>query len=70
MRLVYEPYLDAACALGEAAWETAVAEGQAMTLEEAVDYALSEEEAATLVSPTGNFRPARKRPPLPAVSRK
>ena len=52
VRLVYEPYLDAACALGEAAWETAVAEGQAMTLEEAVDYALSEEEAATLVSPT------------------
>ena len=51
VRLVYEPYLDAACALGEAAWETAVAEGQAMTLEEAVDYALSEE-AATLVSPT------------------
>jgi ATP/maltotriose-dependent transcriptional regulator MalT len=31
--------------LGEAAWEEALAEGRAMTLEEAVSYALEEEEA-------------------------
>jgi predicted ATPase/class 3 adenylate cyclase/DNA-binding CsgD family transcriptional regulator len=42
----YDPYVDAARAkLGEIAWETAFAEGQAMTTEEAVEYALSEEPA-------------------------
>jgi DNA-binding NarL/FixJ family response regulator len=35
----------------EAAWDTAFAEGQAMSFEEAVEYALSEEETATPVPP-------------------
>jgi predicted ATPase len=40
---LYERYLATARAeLGEAAWEEAYAEGQAMTLEEAVSYALEE----------------------------
>jgi non-specific serine/threonine protein kinase len=41
---VYEPYIDAARArLDEAAWEEAWAEGRAMTVEEAVGYALAQE---------------------------
>jgi non-specific serine/threonine protein kinase len=43
----YGPYIDAARArLGEAAWEAALEEGRRMTQEEAVEYALSEEEPA------------------------
>jgi predicted ATPase/DNA-binding SARP family transcriptional activator/DNA-binding CsgD family transcriptional regulator len=42
---VYGPYINAARAgLDEAAWEEAWAEGKAMTVEEAVEYALAESE--------------------------
>jgi len=44
-RLHFEPYIDADRAqLNQAMWEAAWAEGRAMTPEEAVEYALSEEE--------------------------
>jgi DNA-binding CsgD family transcriptional regulator len=47
-RAVQEPYLVAARSrLDEAAWEAAFAEGRTMTFEEAVEYALSEEEPFT-----------------------
>jgi DNA-binding CsgD family transcriptional regulator len=40
---VYEPYIDAARArIDESAWEESWAEGEAMTLEEAVSYALAD----------------------------
>jgi DNA-binding NarL/FixJ family response regulator len=43
----YEPYVQAARArLEEAAWETAWSEGRAMSMEEAIEYGLSEEELA------------------------
>jgi non-specific serine/threonine protein kinase len=45
----YGPYIDAARAqLDEETWEAAWAEGQAMTQEEAIEYALSEEEEPAL----------------------
>ncbi len=49
---VYEPYIEAARAsLDEKAWTEAWTEGKAMTVEEAVDYALTQEE--------GRARPLR-----------
>jgi predicted ATPase/DNA-binding SARP family transcriptional activator/DNA-binding CsgD family transcriptional regulator len=52
-RALHEPYLASARSrLGEAAWEEALAEGRAMSLEEGAEYALSEE----------------KEPPAPAVT--
>jgi DNA-binding NarL/FixJ family response regulator len=52
-RYVYEPYIAAARAeLEETAWRAAWAEGRAMTLEEAIEYALSKEETAHLSVPT------------------
>jgi DNA-binding CsgD family transcriptional regulator len=50
-----EPYRGAARSrLGEAAWEEALLQGRAMGLEEAIEYALSEEEpSATTTSTTG-----------------
>jgi len=51
-RLLHEPQLVAACSrLDEAVWEMAFAEGKAMGIEEAVKYALSEEEPAAFTSP-------------------
>jgi predicted ATPase/DNA-binding CsgD family transcriptional regulator len=48
---LYEPFLDAACSrLGEVAWEAALTEGRNMTLEEAIEYALSEKESANPIS--------------------
>ena len=48
----YEGLLDAARPrLGEAAWEAALAEGRAMTPEEAIEYALAAEEAASEDAP-------------------
>ena len=42
---LHEPYLASARSrLGDAAWKEALAEGRAMSLEEAAEYALSEEE--------------------------
>ena len=62
-RYTYEPYIEAARAqLDEVAWEAAWTEGRAMTPEEAIEYALSEEEAptTTLVSeePSAGKQPA------------
>ena len=46
-RALREPYLATALSqLDEVAWEVAVAEGQAMSFEEGIEYALSEEEPA------------------------
>ena len=51
-RYVLEPYIAAARAqVDEAAWETALAEGKAMTLEQAVEYALSKEESTLITTP-------------------
>ena len=50
-RALREPYIATARSrLDDAAWEAAFADGKAMTFEEAVEYALSEEEAGS--SPT------------------
>jgi DNA-binding CsgD family transcriptional regulator len=51
-RTILEPYLTAARArLDKGAWEMAFAEGRAMPLEEAVEYALSTEESTPPASP-------------------
>ena len=51
-RALGEPYLAAARSrLSEAEWEMAFAEGQAMSFEEAVEYALSAEEAQLTGAP-------------------
>jgi non-specific serine/threonine protein kinase len=48
----YEPYFQAAFAqLGKAAWETAWSEGKAMAMEEAMEYALSEEDLSIPLAP-------------------
>jgi hypothetical protein len=45
-RALQEPYLAAARSqLDETSWQEAWAQGRAMTLEEAISYALEEEEA-------------------------
>jgi DNA-binding CsgD family transcriptional regulator/tetratricopeptide (TPR) repeat protein len=63
-RHAYGPYIDAARAqLDETAWEAAWAEGRAMTLEEAVEYALPEEEPvspATFTPELPSSKPASK----------
>jgi hypothetical protein len=42
-RALHQAHLDAACSrLGDAPWEEALAQGRAMTLERAMDYALEE----------------------------
>jgi DNA-binding CsgD family transcriptional regulator/tetratricopeptide (TPR) repeat protein len=51
-RAVQEPYLVAARSRLEETWEAAFAEGRAMDLEEAVEYALSEEDSAMIASRT------------------
>jgi predicted ATPase/DNA-binding SARP family transcriptional activator/DNA-binding CsgD family transcriptional regulator len=54
-RALGEPYLDAARSrLSEAEWEVVFAEGRNMGLEEAVEYALSEEETTTPVPPAAD----------------
>jgi non-specific serine/threonine protein kinase len=51
-RALREPYLAAARSqLDEAAWEAAFAEGQKMTFEEAVEYALASEERSLTSTP-------------------
>ena len=48
-----EPYLGAARSqLGEAAWGETLARGRAMTLQEAIEYALSEEEPSATAAPS------------------
>jgi tetratricopeptide (TPR) repeat protein len=59
-----QSYLDAASSrLGEEAWEAAFAEGKGMTLEQAVEYALSEKESATPKSATTEQSSAGAQPP-------
>jgi predicted ATPase/DNA-binding SARP family transcriptional activator/DNA-binding CsgD family transcriptional regulator len=54
-RALGEPYLDAARSrLSEAEWEVAFAEGRNMGLDEAVEYAFSEEETTTPVPPAAD----------------
>jgi predicted ATPase/DNA-binding CsgD family transcriptional regulator len=52
-RMLHEPRLAAArTQLGTAAWQAAFAEGKAMELEEAVEYALSEDDSSMIASRT------------------
>ena len=52
-RRFHGPYIDAArTQLDVATWEAALAEGRAMSAEEAVEYALSAQEPTTPISPT------------------
>jgi ATP/maltotriose-dependent transcriptional regulator MalT len=61
------PYLtDARSRLGEEAWEAAVAEGRAMGLEQAIDYALSDKPSITTVSSTHEQPPTSSLPEYPA----
>jgi predicted ATPase/DNA-binding CsgD family transcriptional regulator len=63
-RALGEPYLTVARSrLGEAEWEVAFAEGKNMGLEEAVEYALSEEETATPLTTVPEQSSADKPPP-------
>jgi DNA-binding CsgD family transcriptional regulator len=55
---LHEPHLASArTELGEAAWEKALAEGRAMSLEEASQYALSEEEPDPSTAPANTSSP-------------
>ena len=52
-RYHYGPYITATReGIDAASWEAALAEGRAMTIERAVEYALSEKEPAASVAPT------------------
>jgi hypothetical protein len=54
-----KPYLAARSRLGKAAWRQALAQGQAMVLERAIEYALAEEEPPTAPPPPRpSIRPA------------
>jgi non-specific serine/threonine protein kinase len=63
-----EPYrAKARSRLGEVAWEESFAQGRAMGLEEAIDYALSAEESSgTALSSTTGHSPPSTAPELPA----
>jgi DNA-binding CsgD family transcriptional regulator len=64
-RTLYEPYLDAARAkLGETLWEATLAEGRAMTLEEATEYALMAGERSGAATSVRAQTPAGKQPSL------
>ena len=57
-RAFHEPYLAAArFQLGETAWEQAAAEGRAMSLDLAAEFALSKEEAPPPTAPISRERP-------------
>jgi DNA-binding CsgD family transcriptional regulator len=59
-RYHYGPYIAAARdQLDEVTWETAWAEGRGMTLEEAVEHALSEEKSAAPAGPPQNATPIK-----------
>ena len=64
-----EPYLDhTRSLLEEEAWEAAFADGRTLTLEEAVEYALSEKEPATSAPPAPEL-PAPEEPPAALTRR-
>jgi predicted ATPase/DNA-binding SARP family transcriptional activator/DNA-binding CsgD family transcriptional regulator len=65
----YSPYVDAArTQLDEATWGAALAEGRAMSAEEAVEYALSDQEPTPPISPTPK-RPSAVEMPAPLTRR-
>lgn len=69
-RRTYEPYIaEARAGLGEAAWKEAWAEGEAMTAEEAIRYAATDEEPTTrrLRRTAPEKPPARPLSKAPAV---
>jgi ATP/maltotriose-dependent transcriptional regulator MalT len=68
LRRLHEPYLvGARSQLGESAWTEAWEEGRAMSMEAAIEYALSEEEpSATTPSPTSEQLSASSTPEHPA----
>jgi DNA-binding CsgD family transcriptional regulator/tetratricopeptide (TPR) repeat protein len=51
-RALRKPYLATARSQLDEAWEVAVAEGRAMSFEEVIEYALSEDQSASPASPT------------------
>ena len=58
-----QPYLATAhMLLGKASWEEAWAEGRAMSMEQAIDYALSEQKPVTVPSPESE-QPSSDEPP-------
>ena len=58
-----EPYLTAASSrLDEATWEATLAEGRTMELEEAVEYALSEDDSSMIATRTPEQTSATARP--------
>jgi predicted ATPase/class 3 adenylate cyclase/DNA-binding CsgD family transcriptional regulator len=62
-RLLHEPQLTAARSLlDEKTWETGFAEGRAMEVEEAVEYALSEDDSSMIASRTPEQSSATPRP--------
>ena len=61
-RAVQEPYLVAARSRLEETWEAALAEGRAMELEEAVEYALSEDDSSMIASRTPEQTSSTARP--------
>ncbi len=68
-RALHEPYLAAARSrLGEEAWEEARAEGRAMSLDQAAEYALSKEEPHTPTTPAPEQPPAGE--PLGELTRR
>ena len=61
-----EPYLRVTRSqLGEAAWGGVLAQGRAMTLEDAIEYALSEEEPLATAAPSSTLQPSPSSSPLP-----
>ena len=66
VRAVQEPYLVAARSRLEERWEAVVAEGRAMGLEQAIDYALSDKPPVTTVSSTHEQPPTSSLPEYPA----
>jgi len=66
-RALHEPYLAAArSALGEAGWEEALAEGRAMSLEEAAEYALAREDEPVVPA---SDEPSAEQPPISLTPR-
>jgi non-specific serine/threonine protein kinase len=64
-RMLHEPLLAAARSrLDEATWEAAFSEGKAMTLEEAVEYALSDDGEADAPKPDASESSSANEPPV------
>jgi len=69
-RSLHEPYLlSARGRLGEIAWEEALAEGQAMSLEEAAEYAVASEEQPATLTLRAPEEPSADQQPVPLSPR-